>query len=99
MRIVFDVEKCSRKCYNPNIPIACENCKFAPKYAKYLKLKDEYIDHPITCKYGCTDCIYDPGYIWFYYPEWYAKLYGNKPYAAIECSDCDDAGNYDYEDK
>ena len=28
--------------------------------------------------YGATDCVRDPAYIKYYYPDWYTNLYGDK---------------------
>ena len=37
-----------------------------------------------VCPRGYLDCVYDPAYIRFHYPEWYATLYGSlKPTEAI----------------
>lgn len=41
-----------------------------------------YLIHKKTykrmCPRGYDDCVCDPGYIKFYYPDWYFELYGNK---------------------
>lgn len=63
------------------------------------------IDYKPTCKCDCTDCIYDPAYIYNTYPEWYKKLYGEltPEEAAVDpdssCSSCNDGDRYDDEDK
>lgn len=37
-----------------------------------------------VCPQGYLDCVYDPGYIHYNYPEWYKKLYGDlKPEEAV----------------
>ena len=54
------------------------------------------------CPLGNKDCIYDPAYIYFYYPIWYKSLYGNlTPEEAVKrdnCATCNGDG-YDDEDK
>ena len=29
------------------------------------------------CPRGYDDCVWDPAYIFFNYPDWYKKLYGD----------------------
>lgn len=37
-----------------------------------------------VCPRGYTDCVRDPAYIQYHYPEWYAELYGDlAPWQAI----------------
>lgn len=60
-----------------------------------------------VCPFRKTDCVCDPGYIHFYYPEWYNELYRNiSPEEAVkkEClkyyqQDEDECDWYDNEDK
>lgn len=55
-----------------------------------------------TCPRGYTDCICDPAYIKYNYPEWYAELYGDMSpeEAAEDCRQRDeDYYCYDDEDK
>lgn len=52
-----------------------------------------------TCIHGCTDCIWDPAYIYATYPNWYKKLYGNAKPEDIACENCKTGERYDDEDK
>lgn len=53
-----------------------------------------------TCKFGYEDCICDPAYIKYVYPEWYTELYGDvTPGEVDDCYDCDNGSRYDDEDK
>jgi hypothetical protein len=52
-----------------------------------------------TCVHGCTDCIWDPAYIYATYPNWYKKLYGEAKPAEVACENCADGERYDDEDK
>ena len=80
----------------------CDKCRDNPKYKDYpsLSLFQEYIP---TCPYGYADCVIDPAYIKFYYPDWYRELYGDmtpEEASAIRCrGDSDDCDEYDDEDK
>jgi hypothetical protein len=46
-----------------------------------------------SCKFGYEDCVYDPNYIKYHYPDWYKSL--GSP---TECK-CEDGNGYDDEDK
>lgn len=52
-----------------------------------------------TCVHGCTDCIWDPAYIYATYPSWYKRLYGESKPAEVACENCADGERYDDEDK
>lgn len=52
-----------------------------------------------TCVHGCTDCIWDPAYIYTTYPNWYKKLYGDTRPEDIVCENCKTGERYDDEDK
>lgn len=52
-----------------------------------------------TCVHGCTDCIWDPAYIYATYPNWYKKLYGESKPTEVACENCADGERYDDEDK
>ena len=52
-----------------------------------------------TCPHGCTDCVWDPMYIYSTYPNWYKKLYGELNPAEAVCEDCPHGERYDDEDK
>ena len=87
----------------------CEKCRDNPIY-KNVPTQSLYCDYIPVCLLGYSDCINDPGYIKFTYPDWYKDLYGNMtPEQAVEkgCKKelkTDSAGNkycecYDDEDK
>lgn len=59
------------------------------------------VEYKPTCKFKNPDCIYDPAYIYATYPEWYAKLYGDKDpqEAAKEACTCCTEDHYRYDDE
>lgn len=59
----------------------------------------ETVKYRPTCVHGCTDCIWDPAYIYATYPNWYKKLYGETKPAEVACENCADGERYDDEDK
>ena len=58
-----------------------------------------------VCPRGYLDCVYDPAYIHFHYPDWYKELYGDKTpeEAAEKCRqkmlEDPDEENYCYDDE
>lgn len=59
----------------------------------------ETIKYRPTCVHGCTDCIWDPAYIYTTYPNWYKRLYGETTPAEVACENCANGERYDDEDK
>ena len=58
----------------------CTECINFPIYQEVLaKLpkKSYYMYNIPVCPRGYVDCVYDPGYIKFFHPEWYKELYGD----------------------
>ena len=55
----------------------CDRCSKNPKYRDYPH-KSLFQAYKPTCPRGYTDCIRDPAYVKFYYPEWYKELFGDK---------------------
>lgn len=53
--------------------------------------EDEYTP---SCPHGFVDCVCDPAYIRYYYPDWWVEL--GMP---IKCTDCEGGERYDDEDK
>ena len=55
------------------------------------------------CPLGMNDCVCDPSYIYYHYPEWFKELYGDiKPEEALSiyCSKRHNINEcYDNEDK
>lgn len=96
--------KCKR-CVNDKI--FCERCIDNPVYQELLsKLKSFYMEYEPACPYGYEDCVSDPAYIKYYYPDWYKELYGEiSPKEAISKKNCWDEDDmqfckwYDNEDK
>ena len=80
-------------------------------FAVKEKQQSKYIlPYEPVCPFGYTDCINDPAYIKYHYPDWYDDLYGNlSPQEAAEKDNCVSAWleygeekacpNYDDEDK
>ena len=59
-------------------------------------MKNDPIYNPV-CPFGYDDCVWDPAYIKANYPEWYAKLYGDKTPEEVGCDT--NSCFYDDEDK
>ena len=58
----------------------CKNCVDSPTVQAVLKSlpKTSYYSAYIpTCPRGYADCVCDPAYIKFNYPDWYEELYGD----------------------
>ena len=58
----------------------CSKCVDHPKVQKILASLPKYSNfmyYKAVCPCGYLDCIYDPGYIHFHYPDWYKELYGD----------------------
>lgn len=91
--------KCGR-CVNKDTD-KCDNCIDHPKWQD--RPTQSYFElYRRTCPHGYRDCIYDPAYIKFWYPDWYKDLYGDKtPQEVVResCNDCEDGDRYDDEDK
>lgn len=67
-------------CVEKTNTLICEVCIDNPKFQKILKTlpTHSYFKNYIpVCPRGYTDCIRDPGYIKYYYPDWYKELYGD----------------------
>ena len=80
----------------------CDRCRDNPKYKDYPS-RSRFQEYIPTCPYEYDDCIHDPAYIKFHYPEWYKELYGDMTpeEACIKqcCVDSDYCDDYDDEDK
>ena len=74
----------------------CSNCKDHPIVKRILLSlpKQSYFqEYKPVCPRGYEDCISDPAYIKYHYPNWYKELYGDlSPEEAIyEPGGCYDA--------
>lgn len=77
----------------------CVGCRYAPQYRDYPNVS-KFKEYEPTCRLGYTDCISDPAYIKFHYPDWYKDLYGDKsPAEAAEECCTEEYCYYDDEDK
>ena len=95
----MNYNKCNRCITDRNL---CVGCKDNPAYRVVPNISF-YKEYEPVCPFGMTDCVCDPGYINFYYPDWYKEMYDEMtPKQAVEkhCgkyktpADC-----YDDEDK
>jgi hypothetical protein len=89
--------KCKKCIYDPKEWEICEKCKDNPKYPKYSYFQE----YKPVCPKGYDDCVYDPGYIKYYCPDWYEDLYGDlSPEEAVLTKEgCMKEGEYcDYYD-
>lgn len=59
----------------------CSQCVDHPDVQKILASlprQSRFMYYKPTCPRGYVDCVYDPAYIHFHYPDWYKELYGDK---------------------
>ena len=86
----------------------CSNCKDHPIVKKILLSlpKHSYFqEYEPVCPRGYEDCVSDPAYIKYHYPNWYKELYGDKipEEAAEKCRqrmlEDPDEENYCYDDE
>ena len=88
----------------------CKKCIDNPFYQEILaKLPKHsyFMDYIPACPRGYSDCVGDPAYIKFNYPDWYKELYGDiSPEEAIHVNGCyerfiedPDMENYCYDDE
>lgn len=78
----------------------CIICIDNPIY-KDRPLRSYFQEYIPTCPQGYDDCVCDPAYIKFHYPEWYKELYGDITPEEASAQDCDRncSDCYDDEDK
>ena len=80
----------------------CDQCKDNPKYRNVPK-QSLFTEYKPVCPFGMVDCVCDPAYIKYNYPEWYKELYGDispEEVADRRCSRHSDPSEcYDDEDK
>ena len=86
----------------------CSQCRDNPEVQKILASLPKlsfFMDYIPVCPRGYLDCVYDPAYIHFHYPDWYKELYGDKipEEAAEKCRqrmlEDPDEENYCYDDE
>lgn len=59
----------------------CSECRDNPEVQKILASLPQqscFMNYKPVCPRGYVDCVWDPAYIKFHYPDWYKKLYGDK---------------------
>ena len=86
----------------------CSHCRDNPEVQKILVSLPKlsfFMNYVPVCPRGYLDCVYDPAYIHFHYPDWYKELYGDKTpeEAAEKCRqkmlEDPDEENYCYDDE
>ena len=86
----------------------CSHCRDNPEVQKILASLPKlsfFMNYVPVCPRGYLDCVYDPAYIHFHYPDWYKELYGDKTpeEAAEKCRqkmfEDPDEENYCYDDE
>jgi hypothetical protein len=86
----------------------CSHCRDNPEVQKILASLPQrsfFMNYAPVCPRGYLDCVYDPAYIHFHYPDWYKELYGDKTpeEAAEKCRqkmlEDPDEENYCYDDE
>lgn len=61
-----------------NLCLECRDNPVVQRILMSLPRLSHYLEYMPTCPRGYTDCVYDPAYIHFHYPDWYKELYGDK---------------------
>ena len=59
----------------------CQDCRNNPEVQKILMSLPKhnlFTAYVPVCPRGFDDCIHDPAYILYYYPDWYKELYEDK---------------------
>ena len=69
----YKLSKCERCVQDPEM---CVNCSDNPVYANIPRYS-LYMAYKPVCPRGFSDCVTDPAYIKFHYPDWYKNLYGD----------------------
>ena len=98
--MMMKIDRCS-KCVTDKS--RCDECMENIKYRDVPRIS-LYAEYKAVCPFGMTDCVCDPGYIKYHYPEWYKDMYGNKtPEETVKSNHCSKSSNfyecYDDEDK
>ena len=63
---------------NENLCLECRDNPIVQRILMTLPRISHYLDYTPTCPREYTDCVYDPAYIYFHYPDWYKELYRDK---------------------
>ena len=77
----MNMDRCE-KCIIPkvnqseNLCLECRDNPIVQRVLMTLPRVSHYLDYMPTCPRGYTDCVCDPAYIQFHYPDWYKDLYG-----------------------
>lgn len=92
--------KLSERCIRTNKNEYCYKCLCN---TEVIVPKNYFMGYRPVCPLGYTDCVWDPGYIYYHYPDWYEELFGDTvPTEAVSdaCKpSCDICCNYNNEDK
>ena len=59
----------------------CSQCRDNPEVQKILASLPKqsfFMNYVPVCPRGYVDCVCDPAYIKYHYPDWYKELYGDK---------------------
>ena len=70
----YKLSKCERCVQDKEL---CVNCRDNPIYHNVPR-HSFYMYYKPVCPRGFSDCVTDPAYIKFHYPDWYKELYGDK---------------------
>lgn len=69
----YKLSKCERCVQDKEL---CVNCRDNPIYHN-IPRHSLYMYYKPVCPRGFEDCVCDPAYIKFHYPDWYKELYGD----------------------
>lgn len=69
--------RCSKCLTDKSLCIKCRSNPIIQDILNSLPKHDYFQVYIPVCPRGYTDCVWDPGYIKYFYPDWYEDLYGN----------------------
>lgn len=73
-------------CLNQHKPQMCQRCSDNPEI---FNLSSYYTPYLEVCPIGEWGCDNDPGFIYYFFPEIYEKLFGNiTPKEALKHENC-----------
>ena len=75
---MYPCEKCI---FNENDKSICLECRENPVVQRILMTlpkRSYFMEYEPVCPRGYCDCVRDPAYIKYHYPDWYASLYGDE---------------------
>lgn len=72
------MSKCERCVVDKSFCTDCRDNPIVQTVLKSLPSQSHFQYYNPVCPRGFTDCVSDPAYIKYHYPDWYKELYGDK---------------------